>query len=46
MKNENYKEIATVKPCGCRTGCGCGTIPGIENNIPYKGNAALNAQKS
>jgi hypothetical protein len=28
--------------------CGCHTkknIPGIENNIPYKGNAVLNANK-
>jgi hypothetical protein len=34
--------------CGCDSMCACDSkknIPGIENNIPYKGNAALNAQK-
>ena len=45
-KKQNQKPAAVKLPCGCRHDCGCGTIPGIENNIPYKGNAVLNAQKS
>ena len=36
-----------LKPCGCDNMCACNSkknIPGIENNIPYKGNAVLNSQ--
>ena len=44
-----YQQPAGVKKgCGCNSGCDCyenKKIPGIQNDIPYKGNAALNAQK-
>lgn len=36
------------KGCGCPNSCDCNDkkdIPGIENDLPYKGNAVLNAQK-
>lgn len=42
------------KPAGVKLGCGCDSmckchnkknIPGIKNDIPYKGNAVLNANR-
>jgi|TARA_Y100000310_G_scaffold342507_1_gene446067 hypothetical protein len=45
---EYQKPAGVLKSCGCDSMCGCSTkknIPGIENNIPYKGNAVLNANK-
>ena len=44
-----YQEPAGKKlGCGCDSTCACHgkkNIPGIENNIPYKGNPVLNANK-
>ena len=45
---EYKKPAGVLKSCGCDSMCVCHTknnIPGIENNIPYKGNAVLNANK-
>ena len=45
---EYQKPAGVLKSCGCKSMCGCSTkknIPGIENNIPYKGNAVLNANR-
>lgn len=40
----DYKKES--KECGCDSECACGpTLPGLEKCV-YKGNAALNAQKS
>lgn len=42
------KPAGVLKSCGCDSMCACHAkknIPGIENNIPYKGNAVLNANK-
>ena len=44
-----YQKPAGVKlGCGCDSNCSCHNkknIPGIKNDISYKGNAVLNAQK-
>ncbi len=45
---EYQKPAGVLKSCGCDSMCKCHdkkNIPGIKNDIPYKGNAVLNAQK-
>ena len=48
-EGQYQKPAGVLKPCGCDHSCSCHekkNIPGVANELPYKGNPVLNAQKS